>query len=174
MFSIRIRPRIKRYTDHSVEEVLDCFTDTLESGDFHLEGTVLKNHVFVKIPEDFHHYWSPELQLEVTHNYLRDDGYSDRQENTIIRGFIGPKSTIWTLFMFFYIASGFLLLGGLIYGSSQTLIGVEGNYWPAVIGGLGILLTFIASQIGQKMGEEQTELLMRFIDKALSKCNCTE
>jgi len=89
-----------------------------------------------------------------------DDGYSDRQENTIIRGFIGPKSTIWTLFMFFYIASGFLLLGGLIYGSSQTLIGVEGNYWPAVVGGLGLLLTFIASQIGQKMGEEQTELLI--------------
>jgi len=62
MFSIRIRPRIRRYTDHSVEEVLECFTDTLESGDFHLEGNVLKNHVFVKIPEDFHHYWSPELR----------------------------------------------------------------------------------------------------------------
>ena len=175
MFSFRVRPRIKRYTNHSVEQVLECFNETLESRDFHLDGTIMKNHVLVKIPEEFNHYWSPELQLEVVENYLKDSQYSDdRQENTLIRGFIGPKSTIWTMFMFFYIGFGGLLLVGIIFGTSQSMIDVEANYWYAVLGGIGTLITFIASQIGQKMGEEQTKLFLQFIKKAFSKCECLE
>ncbi len=175
MFSFRVRPRIKRYTNHSVAEVLACFNETLESSDFHLDGTIMKNHVLVKIPEEFSHYWSPELQLEVVENYMKDSQYGDdRQENTMIRGFIGPKSTIWTMFMFFYIGFGGLLLVGIIFGSSQSMIGVEANYWYAILGALGVVITFIAAQIGQHMGDEQTKMFLRFIDKAFSKCECLE
>lgn len=173
MFSFRVRPRIKRYTNYPVDQVIECFTETMESKDYHLDGTILKNHVILKIPEDIHHYWSPELQLEVSTNYLKDDGYSDRQEDTIIRGFIGPKSTVWTMFMFFYIASGLLLLFGIILGSSQSMLNKPADgYWYALLGGLGAITTFIASQIGQKMGEEQTNMFLEFIEKTFAKCEC--
>jgi hypothetical protein len=173
MLSLRVRPRIKRYTDYPVDTVLECFHDALESNEFKLDGTLLKNHVIVKIPEEIHHYWSPELQLEVSENYMKDDEYSDHKENTMIRGFIGPKSTVWTMFIFFYIAFGVLTLFGTVLGSSQQMLDQAVNgYWYAILGGLGLAITFTASQIGQKMGEEQTNLFLNLIKKAFDQCEC--
>jgi len=175
MFSFRVRPRIKQYTNHPVEKVIDCFHDTLDSNEFHLQGTLLKSHVLVRIPDEIHHYWSPELQLEVVENYLKDEPYEERQEETIIRGFIGPKSTVWTLFIFFYIICGLLLLFGIILGSSQAMLDkVTDGYWYAILGGIGLISTFIASQIGQKMGEEQTKMFLTYIEETFSKCECID
>ena len=175
MFSIRIRPRIKIYTNHSVDQVLECFSQTLDSHEFKLDGTLLKGHVMVKIPEEIHHYWSPELQLEVSDNYMKDDEYTDHKENTMIRGFIGPKSTVWTMFMFFYIAFGVLTLLGTVLGSSQQMLDIASNgYWYAILGGIGLATTFIASQIGQRMGDEQTRLFLKVIEKACDKCECSQ
>ena len=171
MFSFRVRPRIKRYTNYSVDEILECFSETLKSNEFHLDSTLLKNHLIVKIPEETHHYWSPELQVEVSENYMKDDEYSDHKENTIIRGFIGPKSTVWTMFMFFYIAFSVLTLFGTVLGSSQQMLNlVTDGYWYAFLGGTGLVITFIASQIGQRMGDEQTKMILNLIEKTLEKC----
>lgn len=175
MFSFRVRPRIKRFTNHPVDAVLDCFHDALESNEFELDGTLLKNHVIVKIPDEIHHYWSPELQLEINENYMKDDEYSDHNEKTMIRGFIGPRSTLWTMFIFFYIASGVLTLFGVVLGSSQQMLdqAVDG-YWYAILGSIGLGITFIASQIGQKMGEEQTTMFLNLIKKACDNCECAK
>ena len=175
MLSFRVRPRIKRYSNYPVEAVLDCFNETLESNEFQLDSTILKNHVLVKIPDEIHHYWSPELQLEVGENYMKDDEYADHQENTMIRGFIGPKSTVWTMFIFFYVVFGGFLLFGIVLGSSQQMLDQPAvGYWYAILGGVVLLITFIASQIGQKMGEEQTKIFLNLIEKAFDKCECTE
>ncbi len=175
MFSIRIRPRIKRYTNCSVDQVLECFSQTLESHEFKLDSTLLKSHVMVKIPEEIHNYWSPELQLEVFENNLKDDVHTAHKETTIIRGFVGPKSTVWSMFMFFYIAFGLLTLFGTVLGSSQQTreIAVDG-YWYTLLGGLGLVATFIVSQIGQRMGEEHTNILISFIEKTFVKCECSK
>ena len=175
MLSFRVRPRIKRFTDYPVDAVLDCFHDVLESNEFKLDGILLKNHVIVKIPEEIHHYWSPELQLEVSENYMKDDEYTDHKENTMIRGFIGPKSTVWTMFIFFYIAFGVLTLFGTVLGSSQQMLDqAAGGYWYAILGGLGLVVTFTASQIGQKMAEEQTNMFLNLIKKAFDQCECAD
>jgi len=175
MLSFRVRPRIKRYSNYPVDAVLDCFHDALESNEFKLDSTILKNHVLVKIPEEIHHYWSPELQLEVGENYMKDEEYSDHNEQTMIRGFIGPKSTVWTMFIFFYVAFGVLTLFGIVLGSSQQLLEQAADgYWYAILGGTGLVTTFIASQIGQNMGVEQTKMFLNLIEKAFDKCECTE
>jgi len=175
MLSFRVRPRIKRFSNYPVDAVLDCFHDALESNEFKLDSTILKNHVIVKIPEEIHHYWSPELQLEVSENYLKDDDYSNNNEETMIRGFIGPKSTVWTMFIFFYIAFGVLTLFGTVLGSSQQMLDQNADgYWYAILGGVGLATTFIASQIGQNMGNEQTEMFLRLINKAFDQCECAD
>lgn len=171
MFSLRVRPRIKFYSERSIVHVIECFHDTVESKDFQLDGTFLKNSVIVKIPEEIIHYWSPELQLEISENPFKDDEHAEHREKTVIRGFVGPKSTVWTLFMFFYIAFGALLLGGVIYGSSQQMLDMEmSGYWYALLGGIGLLFTLVASQIGQKMGEEQTNVLLKLIERSRDLC----
>lgn len=175
MLSFRVRPRIKRFTNYPVDEVLDCFHDALESNDFKLDGTLLKNHVIVKIPDEIHHYWSPELQLEISENYMKDDEYTDHSEKTMIRGFIGPRSTLWTMFIFFYIAFGVLTLFGIVLGSSQQMLDQAADgYWYAILGSIGLGITFIASQIGQKMGEEQTTMFLSLIKKAFDNCECAK
>lgn len=171
MFSLRVRPRIKFYSERSIVHVIECFHDTVESKEFQLDGTFLKDSIVVKIPEEIVHYWSPELQLEISENPFKDDEHAEHPEKTVIRGFVGPKSTVWTLFMFFYIAFGALLLGGLIYGSSQQMLDMElTGYWFALLGGLGLIFTLIASQIGQKMGEEQTNILLNLIERSKELC----
>lgn len=175
MFSFRVRPRIRRFTNYPVDAVLECFYEVLESNEFSLDSTLLKNHVLVKIPDEIHHYWSPELQLEVSENYMREDEYADHKENTMIRGFIGPKSTVWTMFIFIYITFGDLALFGIVLGSSQQILDQATNgYWYAILGGIGLVITFVASQIGQKMAEEQTKLFLNLIEKAFDKCECVE
>ena len=175
MFSFRVRPRIRHYTNHPVEKVLECFHDTLESNKYHLQGTLLKNHVLVKIPDEIHHYWSPELQLEVVENYMKDEPFEERKEETMIRGFIGPKSTVWTLFIFFYIICGLLFLFGIILGSSQAMLDkVTDGYWYAILGGIGFMATFISSQIGQKMGDDQTKIFQSYIEETFEKCECID
>ena len=171
MFSLRVRPRIKFYSERSIIHVIECFHDTVESKEFQLDGTFLKRTIIVKIPEEIVHYWSPELQLEVSENPLKDDEHTEHPEKTIVRGFIGPKSTVWTLFMFFYIAFGALALGGLIYGSSQQMLDMNvTGYWYALLGALGMIFTLIASQIGQKMGEEQANVLLNLIERSRDLC----
>ena len=44
------------------------------------------------------------------------------------------------------------------------------GYWYALLGGLGLLFTLIASQIGQKMGEEQTNILLNLIERSKELC----
>ena len=93
----------------------------------------------------------------------------------MIRGFIGPKSTVWTMFIFFYIAFGVLTLFGTVLGSSQQMLDqVADGYWYAILGGVGLVATFIASQIGQKMGNEQTEMFLNLINKAFDQCECAD
>jgi len=48
------------------------------------------------------------------------------------------------------------------------------GYWYAFLGGIGLVITFVASQIGQKMGEEQTKLFLNLIGKIFDKCECAE
>lgn len=171
MFSLRVRPRIKFYSERSITHVIECFHDTVESKEFQLDGTFLKHTIIIKIPDEIVHYWSPELQLEVSENPFKDDEFTEHPEKTVVRGFVGPKSTVWTLFMFFYIAFGALVLGGVIYGSSQQMLDMTvTGYWYALLGGLGLVLTLIASQIGQKMGEEQTNILLKLIERSKDLC----
>lgn len=174
MFSFRVRPRVRQFTNYPTSKVLECFANKIESHESKLDGTILKNHVIVKIPEADHKYYSPELQLEVNENYMKDDPYAERKEETMIRGFIGPKSTLWTLFMFFYIGFGAATLFGTILGSSQQMLDqTPHGYWIALAGAIGIITTLIASQVGQQLGSEQTDSFLMLIEDVFDECECT-
>lgn len=169
MSSIRIRPRIRQFSNLSKEEVLTKFQQLLDSGNYPFEGKIVQHHLFVKCNAEKQHFWSPELTLEVVKNYMQDDEYSEHKEPTLVRGYISPKPSIWTFFAFAYIGLGLLFLGFLVYGTSQMMLNQSTNMlWYALICLVLVAGVFIATQIGQRLGEEQTIKLLGFVNEGVS------
>ena len=89
-----LRPRFKIELSQNNKNALETFEDTKDSQDDFIVSRV-DNHVFIRIPKKRDHFWSPQLHLEIDEI---DDNSSE------VRGLFGPKSTVWTMFMFFHFA----------------------------------------------------------------------
>ena len=158
MSKTRLRPRCRIVSPQAPAVVLDRISKRLKEMNPGLEGQVVQEHAFIRIPEDRQHYWSPEL-----HVWAREqDG------ETIVYGVMGPKPKIWTMFMFFYtgvITSAFF---GSSYGIIQLMLGMEAPFlWSIPLGILGIGLVFGAAKYGQYKGREQMVELMGFLEEAV-------
>jgi len=145
-------------TSESPIEVLKKIRDKLSDKNVIVRGQIAQEHVFIRIPEEDQHYWSPEL-----HVWVREqDG------ETIIYGVMGPKPKIWTMFMFLYIAvltSGFF---GSSYGIIQMMLGMDAPFLMSIpLGILGLVFVYGAAQYGQYRGKEQMMVLKQFLDETI-------
>lgn len=147
--SFEIRPRFKLLCSRSIEEITHGMQDQFRA-DKKIKGRIVNNHIYVNIPAEDLHYWSPELHITL----------HPQKQGTLVRGLVGPSPKIWTMFMFIYFGIGIIFLFGSIYGLSKYwLNGDTGWLWtiPACI--FLFIITFIAAKSGQKIGREQTEQL---------------
>ena len=159
MFTIHIRPRIKRTCKCLPEDIATHIKEQLaETND--IIGHAAMNSITLKIPPKDHHYWSPELHL-----HLRRE---EEDELTEVSGFVGPKSSIWTMFMFLYIGLGTTALFTGMYAMTQQSLDIEttGGYMISIISLILIGVVFIATQIGQKIALNQTHQLIAFMEGA--------
>lgn len=160
MSKTRLRPRSRMITRQSPAEALEQISKKLGEKNSNVEGQVVQEHAFIRIPETKQHYWSPEL-----HVWVRE-----QEGETVIYGVMGPKPKIWTMFMFFYtgvITSAFF---GSSYGVIQLMLGMEAPFlWSIPLGILGILLVFGAARYGQYKGKEQMEALHGFLKNAVGQ-----
>lgn len=157
MFTIHIRPRIKRHCKCLPDEVSTHLKEQLSNSD-DISGTIVMNSITLKIPSKDHHYWSPELHL-----HLRRE---EEDELTEVTGFVGPKSSIWTMFMFFYIGLGVIALFAGMYALSQQTLGMAPTgMWISIIAVFLIGVVFVATQIGQKIALDQTHQLLAFMEE---------
>ncbi len=159
MFTIHIRPRIKRKCKCLPEDIAAHIKEQLSESD-HIIGTAAMNSITLKIPPKDHHYWSPELHL-----HLRRE---PEDELTEVTGFVGPKSSIWTMFMFFYIGLGTTALFAGMYAMTQQSLDIAttGGYIISIIALALIGVVFIATQIGQRIALDQTHQLIAFMEAA--------
>jgi len=166
MSELELRPRFRIEVNNTENEVVEIVKKKLkEDNSNSFESTIIGDHLILRINKEKRHYWSPQMDISLE---TKEDG------GTIIRCLLAPEPAVWTMFMFFYIGFGGLTLVGTVYGSSQQILDMTANgYWYALLGGIGLVVTFIASQVGQKMGEEQTNLFLKLIEKAFDKCECT-
>ena len=51
------------------------------------------DHIFIKLPTTKQHFWSPQLDLEIIE--INDT-------SSLLKGLYGPKTGVWTLFMFIH------------------------------------------------------------------------
>jgi len=151
---LRIRPRFKREVDFSQKVVKEKILAGLQDKSESWHGKIVDNHVILKIPTDQQHYWSPQLTLE-----LEKHGNS-----TLIRGLFGPNPGVWTMFVFFYSAIGFLTLMGLIFGLSQMMLKMNAyGLWSVPAGGFLLIGLFVMSKIGQRLGHDQMSQLNKLL-----------
>ncbi len=169
MYSIRIRPRIREFSKNSQVGLIKRYQDLIDSGKYPFEAKILNYHLFVKFKHSQTSIWSPELTLDVVHNYLQNDEYAEQKEPTLVRGYISPNPSVWALFIFSYVGFGLMFLAFLVYGTSQMMLD-QPTYmlWYALGSLVLILCVFVVSQIGQRLGEDQTDMLLKFVKEGLS------
>lgn len=157
-----VRPRFRLETDLSKEEVFERIKTHLEK-DESVEGMVSKLYGIIKIPHDKAHYWSPELQVRPDY----DEYFPDREE-TVIRCLLGPKQSVWVLFVFFYSLIGVLCFFGGMYGLSEMLI--DKSSWMIWLFPIGLILIsslWLIARIGQSKGRDEMLHLVSFLYHAL-------
>ncbi len=155
----RIRPRFQYKSSMKLSEILSFLKKDIQVSD-EVEAEYMQHHVYLRIPEKDLHYWSPELHLTI----------DEQEEDTLVRGVIGPKPKVWTMFMFFYSGVIVLFMFGSAIGVSQWMLGLDAPWlWsmPAsTLMGLGI---FIAAKIGQRLGKAQMQTLIDLVDGVLDR-----
>lgn len=156
---IVLRPRFKMELDHHHQSVLKAF-EAIETTDFKISR--VDDHVFIRIPKNKQHFWSPELHLEV--NKLE-------AETALLHGLFGPNPTIWTLFMFvhFGVAGLFIAFGIWSYTNWRL-----GNSYRIQLGLMALMVLvwiglYVAGRLGRRKGTAEMHLLHDFMKETLSK-----
>lgn len=103
-----LRPRFSIDLPKKHTEVLDDFKNAFQSEECTFLGKIVDGHIFISIPKNKDHFWSPQLHLEI----LEHDN-----NTTLLKGLFGPKPQVWTLFMFvhFIVGTSFLGFAILLY-----------------------------------------------------------
>lgn len=154
-----IRPRFELKIDINPEEALEQIAQKSKS-DPTVNAVKSKSYVFLKIPENQQHYWSPELSVRIEKEEFADD--------IIVHCLLGPKPSVWLLFMFIY---AFIVILSTIGGifSLVKYQQYDDVSWLWVIPA-GIVLTlsiFFTSKFGQNKGRDQMLHLVSFLYHSL-------
>lgn len=158
MANTGLRPRVRITTKESPQVVLEQIKKNLQDRSLYLQGQVIQEHAFIRIPEDQQHYWSPEL-----HVWARE-----QDDETIVYGVMGPKPKIWTMFMFLYTGVLTMAFFGSSYGIIQLMLGIKADFmWSIPFGLIAIALVYAAAKYGQYKGKEQMELLKDFLESSV-------
>lgn len=159
--AIRSRPRFKLSVKMQAEDFAQKLTKHLKDRNKNLVGYCNKEVGMIRLRKDEDKYWAPQLQLRI-------EQHPEKPNKIMVRGVFGPKSSIWTLFMFSYGLGGAIILTTGIYGWVELALGI-GNLWvwTNLLGALLIIGPFISAQIGQRIAKHHMEVLRTFIERVL-------
>ena len=160
--TILLKPRFSCSTKKTPEEIFNIFKNSLENKECPYCHVVSMNQLFIDVPPEKSHFWSPQLQIEIE---------KDPAGETKIKGIVGPKPHVWTMFMFLYFLAGAGLIFSFIwYYVHKTMDEPSDLQFYVMIGFLVLLiLIYLAGQIGKRMARQQTEELKMFLSKIIQK-----
>lgn len=88
-------------------------------------------------------------------------------KTSLVRVLIGPEPSIWTLFMFFYTMGGLAVILGIVFGTSQYMLGKGSWLFTLVPAGLVVIAFFyFAALAGKGRADEQMRELKSFVENA--------
>ena len=150
---VYLRPRFSLDYKENQEALILKFKENLNSK---FSCKIIDNHIIIDVPSDEDHFWSPQLHLEIEE--------SDNQKS-IVKGLFGPKSQVWTFFMFlhFMMVIAFISFSIMLY----TRWSLERNInFPlimiVVVTILWIVMYFLGRE-GKKKGRPQMNDLHNYM-----------
>lgn len=161
MSSFRVRPRFTQTVPLAPNEVEERLSRTIRE---RCRGCFLMRfpgYLTLRIPEDQQHFWSPQLTLSLDPD---DDG------GTRINGIYGPRTNVWSMFLYGYLIVGVLGTFTGIFGIAQWVVGAKA--WGLVPFSVFLLLAvglYVLAQFGQKIGARQTYTLHLAYEAAIGE-----
>jgi len=149
-----LRPRFRYYVPNSQDEICDLFKSTFKDQNCAFTGTALKYHIVIDYPLSKRHFWSPQIDLNL-------EKYED---GTLIRGLLGPRPNVWTIFMFFNAVAGFAGIIGIIIGMGQWSM-EDTPYAISLIPFSALLFgaVYYAGKTGKKIAHDESVELHEFL-----------
>lgn len=160
---IFLRPRFSIDCNKPVNDILQAFHMFLDSDNCLYKSKISNDHIFIDIPDDDSHFWSPQLHIQI----VQEDSV------TKIKGLFGPKPQVWTLFMFihFLVATTFIGFAIMLYVKIRLN---ETVFFPAVmLVSLPIIwfVLYFLGRIGKETGSKQMNDLKHFMQRILQTIN---
>lgn len=156
-----IRPRFRLKSSLSIEAIKAVLDEQMKK-DETVVGNVQMDYAIIRIPAAEQHYWTPELQVHLEQE--------ENSEDTLLRCLVGPKQTVWALFLFVYISIAALTFFLGMYGLIQMQLGKESDLVYVIPIGLLLLPSiYTFSKIGQKTGRDQMMHLISFLYHTLDR-----
>ena len=154
-----LRPRFKIELNQDNESALDAFDEVKKvQNDFVISR--VDDHVFIRLPKEKQHFWSPQLHLEI--NKVDD-------KSCLLHGLFGPNPTVWTLFMFlhFFVAVVFIGFGAWAYAnwSLENSYGIQIGVMVFMV--VLWFVLYFAGRMGKSTGKDEMHLLHDFMNKTL-------
>ena len=142
-----IRPRFRLITPYDIREAQEHIIEAVKKDDT-VDGRKAHDMFFLTIPKQRQHYWSPELRISFEKN--------EAGEGTFMRCVVGPRQSVWLLFVFIYGFLGVISLFGGMYGLAQWNLGKPSIWlWCFPAAFLVILGVYITAKMGQRTGRDQ-------------------
>ncbi|WP_417865933.1 GTP-binding protein [Xanthomarina gelatinilytica] len=154
-----LRPRFKFEKNQNNENLLGLFDKAKKEQDNFIVSRI-DNHVFLKLPKNKQHFWSPQLHLEI----------DEIDENSCtIRGLFGPNPTVWTMFMFFHFIVAGLFIGFGVWAYTNWALKTSYALQISLMFFMVIIwiALYVIGQMGKKAGMEEMHLLHGFMRDTL-------
>lgn len=163
--AIRSRPRFKVATRMLPEEFSRKMKLHLNNHKKVLGGYVNEEVSIIYLKRNMEKFWAPQLQVRV-------EQHERKPGKIYIRGLFGPRTSVWTLFMFSYGLGGAILLTTGLYGWIELLLGIGSTWvWTNLIGLVLIIGPYISARIGQRIAKSHMNVLRTFIETVLREEN---
>ena len=158
---IHIRPRFNLEIPHDKEIIMSRLAMLIKNSSDEIKGVIIDDHIILDIADHKTHYWSPQLNFRVEQNDLDE-------KSCTVAGLIGPRPTVWTLFMFIYF---FIAIVGFVissFGISKMFLGEYSNLILALPISILLMSTaFAVGKYGERLARDQTEILKHFVREAI-------
>jgi hypothetical protein len=158
MTSFRIRPKFEASLEKTPEEIIKILNYGLELAGHPFDAIDYPGHFIIRIKKENQHYWSPQLNLT----------FEEEERGCLVRGRYEPHPNVWTLFVLLYLAISILILFVAILGLTRINLGIEAKIlWLLPILAATAAGMYLVSQIGQKLGAEETFDIHHFVENNL-------
>ena len=157
---MKLRPKYIKHIEKNIDETKDLLVNRLKNTKNQLRCEVYNSHILVKYKKELHKIWSPQINIT----------FQKEENETIVRGKIGPSGDIWLIFVFFYFFFALLFFGAISFTLIQISLkhAYSASLYVSLFGFMAVLGMYLISYIGQRKSKSQIDYLYKWIESSLN------